>query len=83
MVWSVFFCLCVGEVTLRVIGRVQNIDYRVYAENLVTSTAYPRGLVCRFPGQPYHSLCPGFAGVASTSDFTVVYKTNSQGLRDK
>jgi len=83
VVWSLLFCLAVAEVGLRVLGRIQGIDYRLYAENLLSSRQFPLGLSCHWRGYSYPSLCPNFAGVFSTPDYSVVYKTNSKGLRDQ
>ncbi|MGH7339992.1 MAG: SGNH/GDSL hydrolase family protein, partial [Candidatus Rokuibacteriota bacterium] len=81
--WSLLFCFVVAEAALRIVGRLQGVDYRLYAENLLGPVRYPLGLYCRFRSYTYGSLCPNFAGVSSTSDFTVVYQTNSKGLRDQ
>jgi hypothetical protein len=81
--WSLLFCLAAAEVGLRILGRVQGIDYRLYAENLLSPTQFPLGLSCHWKGYTYPSLCPNFAGVFSTPDYSVVYKTNSKGLRDR
>ena len=43
----------------------------------------PLGMSCHWKGYPYPSLCPNFAGVVSTPDFAVGYRTNSRGLRDR
>ena len=83
VVWSVLFCLAVAEVGLRVLGRIQGIDYRLYAENLLSPTQFRLGLTCHWKGDGYPSLCPNFVGVFSTPDYSVVYKTNSKGLRDR
>ena len=68
---------------MRVLGRIQGIDYRLYAENLLSTTQFPLGLSCHWKGYTYPSLCPNFVGVFSTPDYSVVYKTNSKGLRDQ
>ena len=83
VVWSLLFCLAVAEVGLRILGRIQGIDYRLFGENLLSITRFPLGLSCAWKGYTYASLCPNFAGVYSTPDYTVVYKTNSKGLRDQ
>jgi hypothetical protein len=83
VVWSLLFCFAVAEIGLRVLGRIQGIDYRLYAENLLSPTQFPLGLSCHWKGYPYPSLCPNFVGVFSTPDYSAVYKTNSKGLRDR
>ena len=83
VVWSLLFCLGASEVGLRILGRIRGIDYRLYAENLLSTTQFPLGLSCHWKGYPYPSLCPNFVGVFSTPDYSVVYKTNSKGLRDQ
>ncbi|HEY8154289.1 MAG TPA: SGNH/GDSL hydrolase family protein [Myxococcota bacterium] len=83
VVWSLLFLLAVGEVGLRVLGRIQGFDYRLYAAAKDGFSQIPLGLSCHWPGYAYPSLCPNFAGVVSTPDFVVAYKTNSRGLRDR
>lgn len=83
VVWSLLACLAVAEVGLRILGRVQGVDHRLYAENLLSITRFPLGLSCHWKGYTYPSLCPNFVGIFSTPDYSVVYKTNSKGLRDR
>jgi lysophospholipase L1-like esterase len=83
LVWSLLFLFAVAEVGLRVLGRIQGIDYRLYAAAKDGFAQIPLGLSCHWPDYPYASLCPNFAGIVSTPDFAVSYKTNSRGLRDR
>jgi len=83
VVWSLLFSLAVAEVGLRILGRIQGFDYRLYAEAMAGFSQIPLGLSCHWKGYAYSSLCPNFAGVVSTPDFAVAYKTNSRGLRDR
>jgi hypothetical protein len=80
--WSLLFVLAVGEIGLRVLGKIQGFDYRLYSAAMAGFSQLPLGLSCHWKGYPYPSLCPNFAGVVSTPDFAVAYKTNSRGLRD-
>ena len=83
VVWSLLFVLAAGEVGLRVLGRIQGFDYRLYAAAMAGFAQVPLGLSCHWRGYPYASLCPNFGGVVSTPDFVVTYETNSRGLRDR
>jgi hypothetical protein len=83
VVWSLLLLLAALEVGLRVLGRIQGFDYRVYAAARAGFHQIPFGLSCHWNGYPYPSLCPNFAGVVSTPDFAVAYRTNSRGLRDR
>jgi lysophospholipase L1-like esterase len=81
--WSLLFVLAVGEIGLRVLGKIQGFDYRLYSAAMAGFAQVPLGMSCHWPGYPYASLCPNFAGVVSTPDFVVTYETNSRGLRDR
>jgi hypothetical protein len=81
--WSLLFLLSVAEVGFRVLGRIQGFDYRLYAASRAGFSQIPLGLSCHWKGYTYTSLCPNFAGVVSTPDFAVAYKTNSRGFRDR
>jgi hypothetical protein len=83
VVWSLLFLLAAGEVGLRILGRIQGFDYRLYAAAMEGFAQVPLGLSCHWPGYGYPSLCPNFAAVVATPDFAVAYKTNSRGLRDR
>ena len=76
VVWSLLFCLACAEIGLRILGRIQGIDYRLYAENLLSPTQFSLGLSCHWKGYTYPSLCPNFAGVFSSPDYSVGYKTH-------
>lgn len=83
VVWSLVLLFAALEVGLRVLGRIQGFDYRLYAAAMAGFNQIPLGLSCHWKGYPYPSLCPNFAGVVSTPDFAVAYRTNSRGLRDR
>lgn len=80
---SLLFLLAVAEAGMRVLGRIQGIDYRLYAAAKDGFAQIPIGLSCHWRDYPYPSLCPNFEGVVSTPDFAVSYQTNSRGLRDR
>jgi hypothetical protein len=83
VVWSLVLLFAALELGLRVLGRIQGFDYRLYAAAMAGFNQIPLGLSCHWKGYPYPSLCPNFAGVVSTPDFAVAYRTNSRGLRDR
>jgi hypothetical protein len=79
---SLAFACLVTEATFRVAGRLQGIDYRLYLKELKNSDRLPRAL---FLPDPVLGtvLAPNKQELAVTSDFSVVYRTNSKGLRDR
>lgn len=77
----VFFFVII-EISFRIHATITNIDYRIYYHQLVNfDEIYPSNLFQHEPSPT--TLTPLFQGVSSTYDFSVVYKINSQGLRDK
>jgi len=63
------------------IGMVNNIDFTLYMKGLKNSDRLPKGLFV--PNYDLFGLRPNIQVLATTSDFSIIYKINSQGLRDK
>ncbi len=78
---SVLFALILCELFLRLIGALNNIDFTLYMKELKNSDRLPAELYMHHGN--LHKLRPGVQVLAITSDFSVIYKVNSQGLRDK
>lgn len=70
------------EVALRIVGSVRGIDYRLYGKELTNSQRLPKSLFRQDPDLGV-SLAPGTQVLATTSDFSVVYRINQRGLRDR
>lgn len=66
---------------MRLIGMVNNIDLTLYMKELKNSDRLPRELFVNNNG--LYGLRPNIQVLATTSDFSIIYKINSQGLRDK
>ena len=82
LVISTFITLLIAELITRVVGRINDIDFRLYMQELKNSNRLPEGLF--IPDDRVHNkLRPNAQVLATTSDFSVVYKINSKGLRDK
>jgi hypothetical protein len=89
---SVGFTLLALEGTLRVVGHVRGLDYRIYLQEFVNPLRIPRWIwngtgmwnarvaqaFTRYP--PFR---PGAAELAATSEYSVVYQINAKGLRDR
>ena len=79
---SILICLCICELTMRMIGKIEKIDFRLYMKEIKNSDRLPKGLYISddiLQWRPAHN----FQALATTSDFSVIYKINSKGLRDK
>lgn len=76
---SVIFIFFVAEIVTRVIGYTYHIDFRVYMKELTSSDRLPREL---FVAHPVFYGAPFIQALSTTSDFSVIYKLNSQGWRD-
>lgn len=79
---SVFFSVLAIEVIFRTYGTVKGIDFRLYELELTNTNRLPEELFISDPLiegilQPNHQF------IVTTSDFSVIYAINSQGLRDK
>jgi hypothetical protein len=85
--------LVFAEAALRVLGWSRDLDYRLYLRELKNSRNIPleiwadpeggdlSGIFAR-ARKRYPPLRPGAVELATTSDFSVVYRINSRGLRD-
>ncbi len=78
---SILLILILGEILMRMIGMVNNIDFTLYMKGLKNSDRLPKGLFV--PNYDLFGLRPNIQVLATTSDFSIIYKINSQGLRDK
>lgn len=74
-------CVAV-ELGFRVVGWRRGIDHRLYLKELGNPDRLPRGLL-RPDAMLGTVLAPNAQVLAVTSDFSVVYRTNSHGLRDR
>ncbi|HYC00986.1 MAG TPA: SGNH/GDSL hydrolase family protein [Candidatus Limnocylindrales bacterium] len=79
---SLAFALTLIEAMFRLVGYAQGIDYRLYLKELKNSDRLPRALFRADP-QTTAALAPNTEVLAVTSDFSVIYRTNSKGLRDQ
>ena len=79
---SLTFACLLTEAGFRVVGYRQGIDYRLYLKELKNSDRMPRAIL-----RPDENLgvvlAPDAQALQVTSDFSVVYRTNSKGLRDR
>jgi hypothetical protein len=85
--------IAIAEAALRTLGWVQDLDYRLYLRELKNSRIIPieiwadpeggdlRGIFDR-ARKRYPPFKPGTVELATTSDYTVIYRVNSRGLRD-
>jgi len=85
--------LIFAEAAMRVLGWSQDLDYRLYLRELKNSRNLPMeiwadpeggelsGMFARARKQ-YPPLRPGAVELVTTSDYSVVYRINSHGLRD-
>jgi hypothetical protein len=73
--------LLLGEGALRVVARVQGVDFTLYMRELTNSDRLPKGLQNDHPTLLW-CLNPRAQVLATTSDFSVRYQVNSKGLRD-
>jgi hypothetical protein len=82
------------EAGFRVLGWVQGIDHRLYLQDLVRSGRFAVGLWNAPEPGPLSTLAarayrhyppfkPNAQVLATTSDYSVAYVTNSKGLRDR
>src|SRR5262249_6586060 len=76
-------CAClVAEGAFRLVGWRQGVDYRLYLRELTNPDRLPRALFRR-DARLGMVLAPDVQVLAVTSDFAVVYRTNSTGVRDQ
>ena len=78
---SILLTLILGELLMRMIGIVNNIDFTLYMKELKNSDRLPKELFVS--KNDLYGLTPNIQVLATASDFSVIYKINSQGLRDK
>lgn len=79
---SVLLAFVIGELVLRAVGKAEGIDFRFYLKELKNPAQIPADLIVpdRLLGW---KLKADVRRMATTSDFSVEYKINSKGLRDK
>src|SRR5262245_64072750 len=74
-------CAClVAEGAFRLVGWRQGVDYRLYLRELTNPDRLPRALFRR-DARLGMVLAPDVQVLAVTSDFAVVYRTTSKGIR--
>ncbi len=78
----ILLTLILGELLMRVFGVVNNIDFTLYMKELKNSNRLPAEELF-VDNNGLYGLRPQVQVLATTSDFSVIYKINSQGLRDK
>ncbi len=81
LVSSILLTLILGELLMRMIGMVNNIDFTLYMKELKNSDRLPKKLFISY--SDLYGFRPSIQVLATTSDFSIIYKINSQGLRDK
>ena len=85
--------LAIAEAALRILGWAQDLDYRLYLRELKNSRIIPLEIWADPEGgdlqnifnrarKRYPPFRPGAVELATTSDFSVIYRVNSRGLRD-
>jgi len=79
---SIMFFFIIMELSFVITGEIKDIDFSFYARELVSSQRHPPQMILNDPFL-YHKLHLNYQGLATTSDFSVIYKINSKGLRDK
>jgi hypothetical protein len=79
---TLLLSLAAGEAAMRLWGRLNGIDLRLYMQELKNSYGLTPGLIVPDPELGW-KLIPNAQFLATTSEFSVIYKINSQGLRDK
>ncbi len=78
---TILVFLLASEITIRVLGVINGIDYRLYMKELRNSKRLPPEIYMTDSGLV--RLKPNTQVLATTSDFSIIYKTNNHGLRDK
>lgn len=74
---SALYMVFLIETAFRFYGYVHQIDLRLYLQEIKNSNRLPAQIL----GTPLNN--PSQQALATTSDFSVIYKINSKGLRDK
>ena len=70
-----------SEISMRITGKIMHIDFTLYMKELKNSNRLPEEMYLH--DDLGHRLRPNTQVLATTSDFSVIYKINSQGVRDK
>jgi len=71
----------ISEISLQVVGHTNDIDFRLYDQELTNPDRLPDELFVEADLR-VSQLAPNTDVLATTSDFSVIYRINSQGLRD-
>lgn len=79
---SSLIAFLIAELAVRVTGRINGVDFRLYMQELKNADRLPKELWISDDILNY-KLKPNAQVLATTSDFSVIYKINSKGLRDK
>ena len=79
IILSMALALLLAEGLIRLYSNHIGIDYLLLRKSMSNPQRFPSEL--RLPNSPLPQLLPSAQGVAKTSDFEVLYKTNSKGLR--
>ena len=85
--------IAIAEVALRILGWSQDLDYRLYLRELKNSRSIPLeiwadpesgdlAVSLERARKRYPPFQPGAVELATTSDYSVIYRVNSRGLRD-
>ena len=82
LIVSLFIAFLIAELTMRTIGGIRDIDFRLFMKELKNSDRLPEDLLVH-DDILVLKLRPDTQVLATTSDFSVIYKMNSKGLRDK
>ncbi len=81
LLFTVVIILLMAEIVWRLIGTWEGIDYGLYLKELKNPERLPAELFIH--DNRSYWLRPNVQVLATTSDFSVIYKINSKGLRDK
>jgi len=80
---AIVFSLLLGELIFRLYGAYTGTDFTLYSKELTNPDRLPIGLFAFPDKEIVQTLKPNFQALATTSDFSVIYKINEKGLRDK
>ncbi len=76
---SIFIALFLAELGVRIYAKHLGVDFLLMRKSMVNPQRFPKEL--RLANTLLPQLRPNAQGVAKTSDFEVLYQTNSKGLR--
>ncbi len=85
--------IAIAEAALRMLGWAQDLDYRLYLRELKNSRNIPLEIwadpeggelreIAERARKRYPPFQPGAVELVTTSDYSVIYRVNSRGLRD-